>query len=49
MPDMKVVFNGVEKGKYGYGYNYGNEYYQAISKSKKSRVKTALRSFFKRF
>ncbi len=38
-PKMKIVFNGIEKGRYGYGKNYGNNYYQEDIKSRNSFFK----------
>jgi len=48
-PQMKFIFNGVKKGRYGYGHNYGNEYYKAINKDKKNFLGLSLSEFFKRF
>ncbi len=47
--NMKIIFNSVEKRRYGYGYNYGNEYYQAISPNKKRMKGLEFRNFLKRF
>jgi tyrosine-protein kinase Etk/Wzc len=47
--NMKVIFNGVEKGRYGYGYNYGTEYYQDISPKVKEKSGLQIRNFLKRF
>jgi capsular exopolysaccharide synthesis family protein len=44
-PKMKVVFNGIEKGRYGYGKNYGNNYYQTESANSNALFK----DFAKRF
>jgi Mrp family chromosome partitioning ATPase len=44
-PKMKVVFNAIEKGRYGYGKNYGNNYYQVDIKNRNSIFK----DFAKRF
>jgi tyrosine-protein kinase Etk/Wzc len=45
--NMKILFNGVEKGKYG--YNYGDYYYRKIAGGRKASVKTVFKSVFKRF
>ena len=34
--NMKIVFNSIEKGRYGYGDNYGKGYYKAINEKKKN-------------
>lgn len=47
--NMKVVFNGVEKGKYGYGYSYGNYYYQAGKNPAKKKSSSGLRRLLRRF
>jgi tyrosine-protein kinase Etk/Wzc len=44
--DMKIILNGVEKGKYG--YNYGDYYYQKIGSKRKS-LKSNIKDFLKRF
>ncbi|AYL95792.1 GumC family protein [Mucilaginibacter celer] len=31
LPNMQIVFNGVDVKKFGYGYEYDNAYYQATS------------------
>lgn len=32
LPNMNIVFNGIKKSKYGYGYNYDNSYYTTSRK-----------------
>ncbi len=32
LPNLNIVFNGIKKNKYGYGYNYDNSYYNPQSK-----------------
>jgi Mrp family chromosome partitioning ATPase len=27
LPNLHIIFNGIERQKYGYGYNYDNSYY----------------------
>jgi capsular exopolysaccharide synthesis family protein len=43
--NMKIVFNNVDKGKYG--YNYGNDYYKKIRGG--GSAKSGLKQFLKRF
>ncbi len=43
LTDIQIVFNGVERAKYGYGYNYNNSYYN------KPEKKTIFSDFWKRF
>lgn len=45
-PKMKVVFNGIEKGRYGYGQNYGNNYYQTEDIKNRNSI---FKDFKKRF
>jgi capsular exopolysaccharide synthesis family protein len=45
-PKMKVVFNGIEKGRYGYGRNYGNNYYHADDVKNRNSI---FKDFKKRF
>jgi tyrosine-protein kinase Etk/Wzc len=47
LPNMYIVFNGIKKNKYGYGYNYDNSYY-SNDKDKRS-FKTAWKQFASRF
>ncbi len=44
---LKIVFNSVEKERYGYGHNYGNDYYQSIG-GKKGKA-SMFHGLFKRF
>jgi tyrosine-protein kinase Etk/Wzc len=50
-PKLNIVFNGIEKGRYGYGgyagYGYGD--YVEDSKAKKRYSKSIFNNFFKRF
>nr|WP_294900954.1 polysaccharide biosynthesis tyrosine autokinase [uncultured Pedobacter sp.] len=41
--NVHIIFNGIQKAKYGYGYNYKNSYYS------KSARKTIFTDFWKRF
>ncbi|WP_017259461.1 GumC family protein [Pedobacter arcticus] len=43
LPNIQIVFNGVQRDKYGYGYNYGNSYYN------KTEKRTIFTDFWKRF
>jgi tyrosine-protein kinase Etk/Wzc len=47
LPNMYIVFNGIKKNKYGYGYNYDNSYYN--TDQDKRSFKTAWRQFASRF
>ncbi|RFZ94843.1 polysaccharide biosynthesis tyrosine autokinase [Mucilaginibacter conchicola] len=46
---MNLIFNGVEKGRYGYGHNYGNEYYQEMNQGNHNRNKFRFADLLKRF
>lgn len=37
LPNLNIIFNGIQRTKYGYGYNYDNSYY-ANPKLKKQRA-----------
>ncbi len=41
--NVQIIFNGIQKAKYGYGYDYKNSYYA------KSAKKTIFSDFWKRF
>lgn len=43
LPGMNIVFNGIQRLKYGYGYEYSNAYYNQIE------LKTGLRAMFSDF
>jgi tyrosine-protein kinase Etk/Wzc len=45
---MKIIFNGIQKGRYGYGYSYGNQYYQT-AKTRKINLDFMFSDFWKRF
>jgi len=47
LPNMNIIFNGIQKAKYGYGYNYDNSYYN--TERRKPSFKTQWSSFLKRF
>jgi tyrosine-protein kinase Etk/Wzc len=46
-PNLNIVFNGIKKNKYGYGYNYDNSYYNA--KPKKASFKSIWKQMLSRF
>lgn len=46
LPNMKIIFNGIQSGKYGYGHHYNYSYYN--DKEKKS-ASTHMKEFFNRF
>jgi capsular exopolysaccharide synthesis family protein len=46
LPHINIVFNGIKRGKYGYGYNYDNSYY---SKSSSKTAKGSFKKFLSRF
>ena len=33
LPNLRLVFNGVENGKYGYGYSYDYSYYDGVNRN----------------
>lgn len=43
LSNIQIVFNGIQRSKYGYGYNYGNSYY---TKTKKTSI---FSNFWNRF
>lgn len=43
LPAMHIVFNGIQRLKYGYGYEYSNAYYN------QTEVKTGLKAAFSNF
>ncbi len=47
LPNMNIVFNGIQKNKYGYGYNYDNSYYTA--ENRKPSFNTSFKMFLSRF
>jgi capsular exopolysaccharide synthesis family protein len=47
LPETNIVFNGIKKSKYGYGYNYDNSYYN--SEPQKTSFKSTWRKFWSRF
>jgi Mrp family chromosome partitioning ATPase len=48
-PKLNIIFNGIEKGRYGYtGYGYGYEEYIAAA-DKKKNARSIFTDFSKRF
>jgi capsular exopolysaccharide synthesis family protein len=47
LPNMNIVFNGIKKGKYGYGYNYDNSYYNTAALQ--PSFNTSMKLFLSRF
>jgi len=46
--NINIVFNGVEKLRYGYGDDYGGRYYQDMKVKKKNKGGKRLKDLFKR-
>ena len=46
LPNMRLVFNGIERGKNGYGYHYSSQYYDQNERKDKSFY---IKSIFNRF
>jgi capsular exopolysaccharide synthesis family protein len=49
LPKLNIIFNGIKREKYGYGYNYNNSYYNTYTSRPKNTVGNAMKSFFNRF
>lgn len=47
MPNLNIVFNGIKKDKYGYGYRYDNSYYN--TKPRKPSLKGMWKQILSRF
>ncbi|MVN90602.1 GumC family protein [Mucilaginibacter aquatilis] len=47
LPSLQIVFNGIKKNKYGYGYNYDNSYYS--EQRKQVSFKRAFKGMLSRF
>lgn len=47
LPNMNIVFNGIQKARYGYGYNYDNSYY--LVENRKPAFNKSLKLFVNRF
>jgi tyrosine-protein kinase Etk/Wzc len=48
-PKLNIIFNGIKREKYGYGYNYDNSYYNSYTNRPKKTVAGGVRKFFSRF
>jgi len=48
-PKLNLIFNGIKREKYGYGYNYNNSYYNTYTSRPKNTFGHAMRAFFSRF
>ena len=48
-PKLNLIFNGIKREKYGYGYNYNNSYYNTYTSRPKNTFGRAMRVFFSRF
>jgi tyrosine-protein kinase Etk/Wzc len=46
LPNLRLIFNGLENDRYGYGYNYDYSYY---SGAQTADTKSRVQNFFKRF
>jgi hypothetical protein len=49
LPNLNIIFNGIKRDKYGYGYNYNTSYYNTYASRPKNTVGHVARSFFSRF
>ncbi|RYX81832.1 polysaccharide biosynthesis tyrosine autokinase, partial [bacterium] len=47
LPNLNIIFNGVQNQKYGNSYHYDNSYY--AKDTKKTSVKTVFKNFLSRF
>jgi len=48
-PKLNLIFNGIKREKYGYGYNYNNSYYNTYTSRPKNTVGHVVRNLFSRF
>jgi len=48
-PKLNIIFNGIKRDKYGYGYNYDNSYYNSYTEKRKHTVGNMVKKFFSRF
>lgn len=46
---LNIIFNGIKRDKYGYGYNYDNSYYNTYTNRPKNTFKSAMKKFASRF
>jgi tyrosine-protein kinase Etk/Wzc len=49
LPKLNIIFNGIKRDKYGYGYNYNNSYYNTYTSRPKNTVGNVVKNFFNRF
>ena len=49
LPKLNIIFNGIKRDKYGYGYNYDNSYYNTYVDRKKNTFGNVVKKFFSRF
>ncbi|MGZ3833448.1 MAG: polysaccharide biosynthesis tyrosine autokinase, partial [Mucilaginibacter sp.] len=49
LPKLNIIFNGIKRDKYGYGYNYDNSYYNTYVDRKKNTFGNMVKKFFSRF
>lgn len=47
--NLNLIFNGIKREKYGYGYNYNNSYYNAYTSQPKNTFGRVMKGFFARF
>lgn len=48
-PKLNIIFNGIKRDKYGYGYNYDNSYYNTYTDKKKHSFGGMVKKFVSRF
>jgi len=48
-PKLNIIFNGIKRDKYGYGYNYDNSYYNSYTSRPKRTFSHMVKKFFSRF
>ncbi|HTK20287.1 MAG TPA: polysaccharide biosynthesis tyrosine autokinase [Mucilaginibacter sp.] len=48
-PKLNLIFNGIKREKYGYGYNYNNSYYNTYTSRPKNTFGRAMKGFLARF
>jgi tyrosine-protein kinase Etk/Wzc len=49
LPKLNIIFNGIKRDKYGYGYNYNNSYYNTYTSRPKNTVSNVMKGFLNRF
>ena len=48
-PKLHIIFNGIKRDKYGYGYNYDNSYYNTYTDKHKNTIGVVFKRFLTRF